>query len=151
MKQLYRSFFLLVCCGVLLTRVSWADIVFEVENPATNQPASGIGVISGWAFSTTPGAQVSVSVSIDGQASFIIPCCSERGDVAQKYGVQALNSGFGQVFNFNLLSGDSHTITVTVSDDHGGSASPSNVPFTVVKPGGFEFLSSLDLLLADVR
>jgi YVTN family beta-propeller protein len=149
MKKLYRAFFLLAGFVMLLTRVSWADVVLNLENPTTDQQVSGISVISGWAFSTIPGAQVSVSVSLDGQASVSIPCCVGRADVANEHGPQALNSGFGQVFNFNLLTGESHTITVTASDDHGGSASVSNVPFTTVKPGGFEFLSSLDLLLAD--
>lgn len=148
MKQACRSFLLLVSFMVLLTRTGWADIMVMLENPAPDQQVSGIRVISGWAFSTTPGAHVSVSISIDGQA-INIPCCVDRLDVAQVHGEQARNSGFGQVFNFNLLSGKSHTIKVAVSDDQGGSVSSPDVTFTVVKPGGFEFLSLLDVLFAD--
>ncbi|HEV8715329.1 MAG TPA: hypothetical protein VGX03_21180, partial [Candidatus Binatia bacterium] len=149
MKQVYCSFFLLVGFIVPLARMGWADVVVMLENPAQNQKVSGIGVISGWAFSTIPGAHVSVSVSIDSKAPITIPCCVERADVAHDHGEQARNSGFGQVFNFNLLSGDSHKIKVTGADNQGGSASSPDVSFTVVKPGGFEFLSLLDLLFAE--
>ncbi len=148
MKQACRSFLLLVSLIALLACTGWADIMVTLENPAQGQKVSGIGVISGWAFSTTPGAHVSVSVSIDGQA-INIPCCVDRLDVVQVHGEQARNSGFGQVFNFNLLSGESHTIKVAVSDGQGGSGSSPEISFTVVKPGGFEFLSLLDVLFAD--
>lgn len=119
-----------------------------LENPAPDQKVSGIGVISGWAFSTTPGARISVHLRIDGQTPIDIPCCADRADVALIHGDQARNSGFGQVFNFNLLSGESHKIKVEVTDDKGGSASSPEHSVTVVKPGGFEVLSLLDLLFA---
>src|SRR5262245_4593315 len=115
MSQACRSFLLLVSFITLLARTSWADIMVMLENPAPDQKVSGISAIAGWAFSTTPGAHLSVGVSIDGQASVNIPCCVDRLDVAQVHGEQARNSGFGQVFNFNLLSGESHTIKVAVS------------------------------------
>jgi YVTN family beta-propeller protein len=149
MKQKRCFFLFFVSFIVVLTHQAWADIMVELESPAKDQKVSGIGVISGWAFSTTPGAHVSVSVSIDGQAPINVPCCVDRVDVAKVHGDQALNSGFGQTFNFNLLSGESHKIIVTVSDDQGGSVSSPDVTFTTVKPGGFEVLSLLDLLFAD--
>jgi YVTN family beta-propeller protein len=150
MKQTRRSFLFLISFIVVLTHQTWADIMVELENPTQGQKVSGIGTISGWAFSTTPGAHISsVSISIDGQTPIRVPCCGDRADVAKVHGDQALNSGFGQVFNFNLLSSDSHTIKVEVSDDQGGSGSLPDVAFTTVKPGGFEVLSILDLLFAD--
>src|SRR5262245_13535718 len=150
MKQTRRSFLFLISFITLLTRMGWADIMITLENPTQDQKVSGIGTISGWAFSTTPGAHISsVSISIDGQTPIGVPCCGDRADVAKGHGDQALNSGFGQVFNFNLLSSDSHTIKVEVSDDQGGSGSLPDVAFTTVKPGGFEVLSILDLLFAD--
>ncbi|HJY81040.1 MAG TPA: hypothetical protein VKK81_08160, partial [Candidatus Binatia bacterium] len=150
MKQACRSFLLLVSFITLLARTGWADIMVMLENPAPDQKVSGISAIAGWAFSMTPGAHISsVRVTIDGQAPINVPCCVNRADVAQVHGEQARNSGFGQVFNFNLLSGDSHTIKVEVSDDQGGSGSLPDVSFTLVKPGGFEFLSLLDLLFAE--
>ncbi|HKA53822.1 MAG TPA: YncE family protein [Candidatus Binatia bacterium] len=151
MKHLCRSFLLFIGFVMPLARAGWADVTVTLENPAPNQKVSGIGTISGWAFSSIPGAHVSVSVSIDGQAPISIPCCADRADVARDHGPQALNSGFGQVFNFNILSGNTHSIKVTASDDHGGSASSANISFTEVKPGGFEVLSLLDLLLADPK
>ncbi|HJY81770.1 MAG TPA: hypothetical protein VKK81_11890, partial [Candidatus Binatia bacterium] len=154
MKQTRRSFLFLISFITLLARMGWADIMVTLENPTQDQKVSGIGTIAGWAFSTTPGAHISsVSISIDGQTPIRVPCCGDRLDVANDPRFssfpQALNSGFGQVFNFNLLSSDSHTIKVEVSDDQGGSGSLPDVAFTTVKPGGFEVLSLLDLLFAD--
>src|SRR5712691_9901062 len=148
MKQACRSFLFLVSLIVLITHTGWADIMVALESPAADQKVSGIGVIAGWAFSTTPGARVSVHLRIDGQTPIDIPCCVDRADVALIHGDQARNSGFGQVFNFNLLSGESHKIKVEVTDDKGGSASSPEISFTLVKPGGFEVLSLLDLLFA---
>src|SRR5262249_7417567 len=123
MKHLCRSFLLFIGFVMPLARAGWADVTVTLENPAPNQKVSGIGRISGWAVSSVPGAHVSVSVSIDGQAPISIPCCADRADVARDHGPQALNSGFGKVFNFNILPGTTHSIKVTASDDHGGSAS----------------------------
>jgi hypothetical protein len=120
MRLLYHSLLITVCYVVLLAPLGRADIMLNLENPASDQQVSGIGLISGWAFSTTPGVQVTVRLRIDGQTGDPIPCCVNRLDVAQDPQFssfpQALNSGFAQVFNFNLLSGDSHKIAVEVSD-----------------------------------
>jgi YVTN family beta-propeller protein len=110
---------------------------------------SGIGPISGWAFSTVPGAQITVLLRIDGAEATPVPCCLERPDVAQQYGSQALNSGFGEIFNFNRLSEGDHDFEVEVQD--GSSVKSEKHKVTVVKPGGFEFLSSLNLFLAQVE
>lgn len=151
MKQAFRCVFVLavVACG--LTPGARADVMTFLENPAQNQTVSGIGVISGWAFSTVAGAQVTVRLRIDGQDVSDIPCCVERADVAQQFPTvpQALNSGFGQVFNFNLLPGDSHTVAVEVQDNMGSPPRVEEHQVTVVRPGGFEFLSQLNLLFAD--
>src|SRR5262249_61448573 len=58
-------------------------ITVTLENPPDQKTASGVGVVSGWAVSSTPGATISsVQFQIDGQQPNKIPCCSARKDVA---------------------------------------------------------------------
>ena len=141
------SFTLLPLLLVLLTASSsLAAIEMTFEVPAHGQKVSGIGSISGWAFSTT-GAAVTVTVEVDNGLPSIVPCCGERQDVANVYGPFGFNSGFGQVFNFNILSEGNHTIVIRGYD--GTSETLRSHQISVVKPGGFEFLTRLDLAFAN--
>ncbi|MBI3798420.1 MAG: YncE family protein [Deltaproteobacteria bacterium] len=139
----YRCCFV-VFLGLLLTETGHADILTNLESPAANQGASGISAISGWAFSSVPGARVTIQLLIDGTASGTIPCCSQRNDVNLE-----IPSGFALLFNFNLLSEGAHMITIDVQDDKGSPTQTQTHAITVAKPGGFEFLS--DLTLADAK
>src|SRR5262245_30830127 len=73
-----------------------ADIQAMLESPPSQQKVTGIGVVSGWAFSTDSQATVTVKLRVDGQVIGDIAWPGVRGDVAQAFpGVpQALNSGF---------------------------------------------------------
>lgn len=122
-----------------------ADIQMVFEVPAAFQKVSGIGLISGWAFSTL-GTAVTVSMQIDSNPATIIPCCGERQDVANANGPLALQSGFGQLYNFNTLSSGNHTIALRVSD--GVSEMTQSHQIAVVSPGEFEFLDDLNLAQA---
>lgn len=135
-------FFAMFCC---VARPSFAEIEMVFEAPAANQPVSGIGPVSGWAFSTT-GEPVTVSLRIDDQPFTVVPCCVDRTDVAQERGPQGLNSGFGQIFNFNRLSGGEHTLEIKVQD--GVTEKTEAHKISVIRPGGFEFLTRLDLVFA---
>src|SRR5262249_8397172 len=127
-----------------------AAITVTLENPPDKKTATGIGMGSGWAVSSTSGATInSVQLQIDGQSSNNMPCCSDRADVAQVYGEQARNSGFGSPFNFNLLPSGAHTIGVEVHDSTDASASV-NSSVTTVKLGDSEFLDQFDLSGAEV-
>lgn len=137
---LLSSFF--VC---LSTEMSRAEIELTFEVPTADQKVSGIGPISGWAFSTT-GAPVTVSLRVDDQPFTVVPCCVDRTDVAQARGPQGLNSGFGQIFNFNRLADGDHTFEIKVQD--GVTERTASHKVSVVRPGGFEFLSRLDLVFA---
>ncbi len=133
----------------VLPRSGLAAIEFSFENPAQAQVVSGVSVLSGWAFSTEPGASVTVRVRIDNGEASRLPCCSERRDVANAYSdyPQALQSGFGQVFNFGLLKEGTHTLTLEIEDTTGTREIYEHTIETV-RPGGFAFLSSLDLTQA---
>lgn len=153
MKQACRSIFFLILLVFLLPQPGQADIMLLLENPAQNQQVTGIDVISGWAFSTIPGAKVRARLFIDGTEIGDVPCCVDRTDVQKTFPnqSQALNSGFGQVTNFNILSADSHKVKIVVTDDKGSAAKEVEHTVAVIKPGGFEFLGQLDLLFAEAR
>lgn len=134
---------------LVLPRTGLTAIEFSVENPIQDQVMSGVRVISGWAFSTEPGVSVSVRLRIDDGEARRIPCCSERVDVAEAYPdwSQALQSGFGQVFNFGVLEEGAHTLTIEIEDTT-GARETQEYRIKTVRPGGFEFLSPLDLTRA---
>ncbi len=77
-----------------------------LENPQPGSPQSGIGLISGWAC--PPVAQI--QVALDGGAKIPVPYGSPRGDTASVCAGQT-NSGFGLLFNYNILGVGSHTAT----------------------------------------
>ena len=134
-----------------------AQIQQVLEIPANNQIVSGILPIAGWAFSAASTDPVTVRLLIDGTDRGIIPCCVVREDVAAIHGAQALNSGFGLAFNFGLLEGEGegddednlsdgiHTIGIEV-EDAAGNTTVQNHTVTVVRPGGFEFITEPSLL-----
>ncbi|MCS6926816.1 MAG: YncE family protein, partial [Candidatus Binatia bacterium] len=150
MKVLCRICLILVIATFCTAQRGSAEIFVTLENPAPNQRVSGIGVISGWAFSSVAGARVTVRLFVNGTDMGVIPCCVERRDVANVFPThtQALQSGFGQVFNFNLLPNQA-TIAVEVRDDRGSAPQRREASVTVIKPGGFEFLTQLDLFFID--
>jgi YVTN family beta-propeller protein len=130
-----------------MVREGWADISLVLENPGQNQRISGIGAVSGWTFSSVSGARVSVRMRIDGVDNGVIPCCSERSDVLNNFPnfPQASQSGFGLLFNFNNLTEGTHTLTIEVQDDAGSAPQIQEHTIVVAKPGGFDFLSELNL------
>jgi YVTN family beta-propeller protein len=143
MRRFFYSCCFFVFWGLSCTETGHAQIQANLESPAVNQGVSGISAISGWAFSSVPGARVTIQLSIDGTASGTIPCCSQRNDVNQQ-----IPSGFALLFNFNLLSEGAHTIAIEVQDDKESPAQITHA-ITVAKPGGFEVLS--DLTLSDAK
>lgn len=126
-------------------RPSAAQITAVLETPSNKQNVSGIGVISGWAFSSAPNAKITVQLSVDGKTIGAVACCSERADVAQQYGPQALSSGFAQGENFSNLSNGSHKIAVAISDDAGSPTKTIEIEVSVIQVGGFSLLAALDI------
>jgi hypothetical protein len=116
------------------------------ESPEEGQVVSGVAIIRGWIVSDGIDASVSkVFLVIDGQPGGTAPCCSGRADVAAAFpdNLNALNSGWGAVFNYGLLTPGPHTLGMRTGGY--GSAYFHNHTVTVVKPGGFEFLDQVDL------
>jgi len=147
MRHSFSFRLFLVSLGLLFVETGHADILATLERPAPNQPVSGIGTISGWVFSSVPDAQMTVRLRVDGIDAGDIPCCGDRMDVALQFPgtLQALRSGFGLLFNFNLLPEGAHTIAIEVQDSAGSPPQIQEHAITIAKPGGFEFLSDLDL------
>lgn len=153
MKHLGRLLFFLVGPFLVLglTSVGHAAIELTFESPADGQVMSGISFVSGWAFSTSSTEPVTVRLRIDNGAVSPIPCCASRADVAAAFpgSLQAENSGFGQLLNFNLLPEGEHDLTIEVEDMTGALRTATHTIRTV-KPGGFAFLEILDLLFANI-
>ena len=123
--------------------------------PVTQVTAGGIGLVSGWAFTGTPEAEIdSVSLRIDGdtptEVGEGIPCCSDRPDVRDYFQGEfpevPLNTGFGGPINFNLIPSGARTIGVEIRD----TADPAETRIidhevAVVRLGDAEFLDEFKL------
>ena len=136
-------------------RPTHLNLISTIENPSPTlgREVSGVTVISGWVLAKkTESNLLSIQLLIDGQVESLIPCCSQRKDVAAEFPDQpyALNSGWGIIFNYGVLSSGSHTVGIKVEDPTGSSpsANEKNVQITVVRPGDFEFLDQFDLTTA---
>lgn len=147
-------------CTTTNTCVPLPAIQLTLENPAavsagtTTKTLSGIGVVSGWTFSSIRGATISnIRLRIDGALAGEIPCCSDRVDVQTAFPdfpdqQQVLHSGFGALLNFNLFNSGSHTISVEVQDSVGATAKVDR-QVTTVKLADSQFLDQFDLSAAN--
>lgn len=133
---------------VLAGLIAWsapaaAAIHYNLESPSTSFPASGVGNVAGWAYTDTPGAKINklITVQIDNEPSFRVPCCSGRGDVQAVHPSAPINTGFSGAHNFQRLSPGTHTIKLTIKS----SAYETKVvtkQFEVVKVSPYKFLDS---------
>lgn len=131
--------------------------VFENPPPleataVTQVTAGGIGLVSGWAFTRNPDAEIDrVSLRIDGDTPIEvgeeIPCCSDRPDVKDAFpAVAPPNTGFGGLINFNLIPSGARTIGVEIRD----TADPAETRIfdhevSVVRLGDAELLDDFKL------
>lgn len=104
-----------------------------LENPQPGSAQSGIGLFSGWSC-TGP----DIGVAIDGGAPLKIPYGGNRADTASVCGASNTATGFGLLFNFNLLGAGTHTAQLFVN----GQPDGSRVSFNVTVPAG-EFLTGI--------
>jgi len=116
-----------------------------LEEPANGSANNaGVSLIRGWAFSTSPGATIDplVEVSIDGAPSIEVTCCSSRGDVQKNIPGAPLRTGFGGVFNWQLLIPGVHTIDVVITSSQGESKTLT-AAFATSRFGDVNFSTSL--------
>lgn len=129
-----------------------AEILYNIENPATGVPVAGIGVISLWAFSTTPGATMSVEVDIDNGAGIVpLPCGTERLDVKNAYPqyANAFKSACVALMNWGNLPPGIHSLTWRMSSSAGESKSETRL-VTTVRYGDAAFADAFDISQATV-
>ena len=131
-------------------------IVAQQEVPQAGQEVSGIDLVAGWAVATQVGVLIAqVELFIDGISRGTVPCCSERADVRaalpQFPALNTLRSGWGLLFNWNVLVAGEHTLRVEIQTSSGVVFSTPLRTVMVVKPGGFEFLSAFDVSDATTR
>lgn len=145
-----RFFFMLVALLCGMPRLATAQIQAVLESPADDQKVTGIGAVTGWAFSANPQAKITVKLRVDGTVVGDIAWPGQRRDVADDFPAvaQAINSGFARVANFSELSSGSHKIGVEITDGLGGSVVIDH-DVTVVRVGGFPLLSDLNLVTSE--
>ncbi|MCE2484669.1 MAG: hypothetical protein J4F42_04105 [Desulfurellaceae bacterium] len=131
--------------GLLFSALpAFATIQVSLENPASGTSASGVTVVSGWAFSDS-GAAVTVSLRVNGKTTeTTVLCCGPRQDVKDRHAAAPLNSGFGLLWNYGALPSGVHTIGVEVSAE-GEESVIADSSITVVRPADAEFLESLSI------
>ena len=131
-------------------------IIAQQEVPQTGQEVSGIDLVAGWAVASQVGVFIAqVELFIDGISRGAVPCCSERVDVQaalpQLPTLNTLQSGWGLLFNWNMLTAGEHTIRVEIQTSSGVVFSTPLRTVRVVKPGGFEFLDAFEISGATTR
>lgn len=149
-----RFFWGLVALLWIIPHLAIAEIRAVLESPATKQKVTGIGAVTGWAFSTDPQAKITVKLRVDEkivEPGGDIAWPGQRGDVAAANPSvpQAVNSGFARVVTFSELTSGSHKIGVQITDDRGSAPVIIDHEVTVIRVGGFVLLSDLNLVTSD--
>ncbi len=86
-----------------------------VENPAPDSPQSGLGVLSGWVCAADT-VEIEL-VPASGETQTWVPATgTSRADTASVCGADTTDTGFGLLFNWNLLGDGAHTVRVLIAD-----------------------------------
>lgn len=108
--------------------------------------ATGIGNVQGWAYTTTPGAELiqPFDVLVNGEVIMGVPCCSPRGDVQDVHPEAPLDTGFSGVTNWaREVEHSPITVQVRVRDTAGGELLLTQTNVAVFALGSFPFSSSV--------
>ncbi len=100
-----------------------AAVLGNLEAP--DGSASQVSNVQGWAYTTTPGAELiqPFDVRIDGVVIQQVPCCSDRGDVKDVNPSAPLQTGFSGVVNWAREALDATgpvVVSVVIRDTAGG-------------------------------
>ena len=134
------TYYLLVSAGSTVGdyRLSVDYSPVSVDNPSANSFQSGIGVLSGWACDVG-----TVEVVFDSQGRELGPIeagyGTERGDTASVCGPDTTDTGFGLLFNWNLLGDGNHAARILID-----GVEFARREFTVTTLGG-EFREDLQV------
>ena len=109
-----------------------ATTTSSLENPASGSYQSGIGLISGWS------CQSGTFTARVGSITMPLSYGSPRADTASLCGSGNTNTGFGLLFNYNILGAGTHTIQLL----RNGVAVGNPATFTVTVPSG-EFMTGV--------
>ncbi len=136
----------LTLTSVLVGAVEAHAMIFgTLEAPSGT--ASQVSNVQGWAYTTTPGASLiqPFQVRIDGVDAFVVPCCSDRGDVKDAHPEAPLASGFAGVYNWALEGGGgaSVLVEVVIRDTAGGELIVSKTVDVYTLSTTYTFLSNL--------
>ena len=122
------------------------------EGPVTG-PVGGVDLVRGWGYDQAPAeALTTIRFFIDNAQNALVVCCSPRPDVAAAFpaDVNALLSGWGLTLNWGNLTAGDHTVQIQFESTTGETVLSATRTVTVIKLGGFTFLSALSLTGATV-
>ncbi len=86
-----------------------------VENPAPNAPQSGLGVLSGWVCDADT-VEIEL-VPESGETQMWVPATgTSRADTAGVCGADTTDTGYGLLYNWNLLGDGAHTVRVRINE-----------------------------------
>lgn len=96
-----------------------SDLDLGIEEPAGGDVHTGIGMVRGWAVSTSGIA--SIEVFIDGEYAFDLPHGGPHGNAAKRFPdiPNSDKAGFATPLNYSALGVGNHTVTVKVTDHFG--------------------------------
>ena len=126
-------------------RTSW-------EGPVVG-PVGGVDLVRGWGYDQAPAEELTtIRFFIDNVQNALVVCCSPRPDVAAAFpaDVNALLSGWGLTLNWGNLTAGAHTAQIQFESSTGETVLSDTRTVTVIKLGGFTFLSELSLTGASV-
>ena len=122
------------------------------EGPVAG-PVGGVDLVRGWGYEQAPSESLStIRFLIDDVENELVVCCSPRPDVAAEFpdDVNAFLSGWGLTLNWGKFTEGTYTVQIQFESATGEMVLSDTRTITVVKPGGFEFLSNVDLSDATV-
>ena len=85
-----------------------------VDNPAPDSPQSGLGVLSGWVCAADT-VEIELVPESGAPVTLVPATGTARADTAGVCGADTTDTGFGLLFNWNLLGDGVHTVRVLVN------------------------------------
>ena len=86
-----------------------------VDNPAPNSPQSGLSVLSGWVCAADA-VVIEMETALGDIHTFEAATGTSRRDTAVACGPDTTDTGYGLLFNWNLLGDGEHTVRAVIDD-----------------------------------